>query len=175
MQNITNNGQLGIIFNNIAENVIGIVSEKMYDSLQEIIQRDVYDAAEGIEPRKWYLPPDKKPTYEFKKAFHFEEIRSKLTEVTRRLFYDWMSMSVGTTNEESADGKSGTYVHTQGGDFRQQMAEAFNIDGFVSGDFNNVSRKREPYWDNFIMLWFDAEILDGEFTAALAQYGFKKL
>lgn len=149
-------GQI-FLMQNIMERVIKRVSADVLEIVKMYIDSNVYEAAQDVSPRKWYVDKTAKPTYEFRNAFHFGEIEKGINSLVTSLFYDWETMSVGTTNLESSDNKSGDYIHTQGGDFRRQMAEAFNVDGFVDGDFG--SRKREPYWDNIIMDLFESGTL----------------
>jgi hypothetical protein len=171
MANIKNNSDLTFHFRVIAEKVIENVSKIVVDELKFWINLQVYDAAQREKERDWYVDYTKEPTYEFREAFHFDEITKSANTVITKLFYDWATMSVGTTGEK------GNYIHTQNGDFRQFMAEAFNVDDFVEGDFKD--RKREPYWDTFISTMFASsgasDSLSAYFASELARYGFHKI
>lgn len=166
MIQIRNNNQLTDIFQLVATNVISVVGEKMKESLHEYINQMTYEVAQSQYPREWYSEGTKQPTYEFREAFKLDEIERNIDGVVAHLFYDWMSMTLGTT------GKDGNYIHTQDGDFRERMAEAFNVDAFVYGDFPTRARQREPYWDTFITVWFDVGMLEDEFSKELAKWGF---
>lgn len=139
---ITSNDALILLIGTIVEKVIARVQVDVLDILQTFIMTDVYEAAQNVEPREWYYKGTADPTYEFLNAFKFDDITKVANRIATELFYDWYTMSVGTT------GTQGDYVHTQNGDFREEMASAFNVSGMVSGDWK--SRQREPYWDNFI-------------------------
>jgi len=160
---INNNDQLTLYFRNGMEKVIDAVSEEVLDTLQIFIETNVYDAAQRDFEREWYYKGNKRPTMQFLNAFRWDNMKETSKEITRVLFYDWATMGVGTT------GKDGDYLHTQNGDFRENMAEAFNVDGYVEGEFN--SRKREPYWDNFIDAMFGGEKqLDELFKKYISKY-----
>jgi len=160
---IHNNDQLTLYFRNGMEKVIDAVSEEVLSALQTFIEINVYDAAQRDFEREWYYKGTKEPTMQFLNAFHWDDMKETSREITRILFYDWATMDVGTV------GKDGDYLHTQNGDFRQDMAESFNVDGFVMGDFNK--RKREPYWDNFINTMFGGDKqLDNLFKIYISKY-----
>ena len=158
-RSIRNNQELNNILGNIARKALNNVSEKIIDLLIEYIQRDTYDAAENESPRTMY-----QPTYDFRdKAFRFKNTRKMVNHFVKELFYDWQAMQLDPEN----------YIHSQGGDFRKKMASAFNVDGFVEGDF--ISRKRKPFWDDFMRKCFDEGYIYELFKEELGKYGFFEL
>ena len=151
MYNITSDNQVYLIVMGAMEKVFKGVQKEVEELLRENIDLMVYTGE-----NEWYYNNSKKPTYEFKKAFHFDDIKRTAKGLTSLLFYDW---------ENRMESDESTWKHfgvlEENGfnrDTRSEMADAFNISGIVPGNFK--SRSREPYWDNFIEQLYGAGIFD---------------
>lgn len=153
---ISNDKQLKFRISLIGEKVIARASADITKKIQDTIQTYVYDWAESDElnKRQWYWDKTGKPTEEFKEAFHFDDIQKGAKSMVTKLFYDWQNKMYSDPSTWKHYGvlESGGFNR----DTRKEMAEAFNIDGFVDGNFRD--RARMPYWDIFIEECFSGEL-----------------
>lgn len=157
MTEIRSDTELRNLLGNILEDTIEKVSDKVLEMLIEYINKYVYGS--NPKPNEIYYNGTRKPTYEFREAFRWDEMKKGLIEISRMLFYDPSKM------RHDAD----TYLHGSkvGGDSRANLADILNVSGFTSS-WN--WKKSEPYWDNFIDDLFKGE-LDKMFTEAFKYYG----
>ena len=134
-----NNAELNAMLLPIASNVIKLVSDAILTVLQRHIDDETYDPL----PNADYYNGSGTPTFQFKHAFEFTEVQTRMSEVISELFYNWQSMSYDPD----------TFLHgsSWNGDMRERLADILNIDG--STGFSN--KIRGPYWDNFIIELFD--------------------
>lgn len=144
----------------IAKDVIGSVSNDLMKALQKRIMLDVYEY--DPMPRRWYYDKTGRPTFEFLRAFKWEDIKETLSEISKTLFYDYASMGY-----EPEKFKHGSKLF---GDLRERLADILNVNGMDS--FNNWGgRERRAYWDNFINEFFaDTHELDFLFAKYLLKY-----
>jgi len=161
---IENDDVLQVILSNFAEDAIRAIIPEIEDSIWGFIRRDTYEVAQDDHPREWYYDGTAEPTYQFLEAFHFDDdIRNNFDEVEATLFYDWESMEVDIS----------TKLHSEGGDFREKMAGAFNVDGLVEGEV--MARLRAPYWNNFIKEMIQNEFVQNLLDAVFSEFGASRL
>ena len=115
------------------EKCVSYLSDKILDCLQKHIMDDVYNFDQN--KNTWYVP-----TFDFKNAFKFEGVKSKINEVSNKLFYDWQSMRLGNWHHGNKDGSV---------DRRERLAEILNVSG-INGDYDFRGKERNQFWDNAI-------------------------
>lgn len=157
---IRNSGDLRAIVNAEVERALEKVGDKALRRLDEIIVRDIY--AYEYFPNVRYVSGggtnqrdsngeqirSAQPTFQFRKAWlkHIEKVfgnnKSELS-----IQYD--PTKIGDSHNSIVDGQ----------DVSEWLDEILNVDGFTSplsvgsmerGNMRNVSKYRQPYWDNFM-------------------------
>jgi hypothetical protein len=164
LTDINNDDVLLSVSSDIAEQIIDIVSDRIYKKLRWNIMQYVY--AHGGLPNKIYendgSPEGQRmPSFEFMDAFHWdnlhwENLQVASTSLTRELFYDWSGMTVNPSTGRH---------YQEGTDTREALADFLNIDGVFG------FKERLPFWDITISE-IDSEI-DSYFKDAISLLGIQ--
>jgi hypothetical protein len=153
---IHNEDELCRLLEQVATEVINVVSEKVLKKLQDNIEKHTY-GSHG--PNKVYLE-NHGPSHQFKYAWEWKAIERGVMEITRELFYNWMKM-----NYLPESWMHGSLVPGWPEDAREQLAGWLNHYGWINEHFITVYR--QPYWDitmdgllggGELEKWFDYEL-----------------
>ena len=132
------------------------ISESMIDILRKYIDVMTYGIPGGL-PNAYYYNGSKMPTFQFREAFQFSPIDFIFNEIETELFYNW----------EEMDYDGATFLHGYiDVDNRAALADILNVNTDEisqlgsAGDSAVLQKKREPYWDEFILRMFLDEELD---------------
>jgi len=162
MVDIRNSIVLRIVLNNIAEETIETISDKILDLLQRQIEKDVY-----LDNTKYFR------TGEFLEAFNWEKIKKVTTGLVRELVYDHSGMSFNPdswTHGSPIDGW---------GDATKYLVQILNRDTRASGLFISRIDEVKPYWDNTIKKLFNRRKItiwtNTEIKKVARRYGFKAI
>jgi len=136
--NLKNKAQVEKYLNGILFEVLEKLSVEMRKKLQEKIKRDTYEYE--YAPNFIYENGDGtfgsgQPSFEFEEAFRWKDTKISGSEITKKLFYSWATMTI--------DRDTGRHFEN-GKDTRKMLAEMLNVAGEVG------HKERLPYWDNFV-------------------------
>jgi hypothetical protein len=133
---IINDIQLATELTKLTETAINNVSDKVLTLLRDNIIKLVYEL--DYWPNRYYYDNSGIPTYEFLNAFKWEAIKNNITDVSRLLFYDWLSMRTDPS----------TFLHSDpnSSDNRESLAEALDVEGYDNGFLGG--KLRGAYWKN---------------------------
>lgn len=126
------------------------ISKSMIAVLRELINEMTYGMPEGL-PNAYYYNESGMPTFQFRNAFQFSPIDFVFNEVETELFYNWEEMDYDGATQLHG------YIDV---DNRARLAEILNVDTEeiiqenIEGNKTVARKKREPYWDEFIMRMF---------------------
>lgn len=147
---IHNMAELEAQMNDIINNMLSSITNKLLTKLQNRIEEDTYDHSNHR-----YFNDTESRTGDFKNSFEWQNIKHSMKENVKELFYNWNSMKVRKGSGDNWDAhyndpyKGGSMPNENGfelpyGDIRQYLAEYLNIDGEAA------EYERKAYWDNYI-------------------------
>jgi len=137
----SNQKELDVAISKALEKCVNYLSDKMLKCLKDRIWEDTY--SKDYYPNKVYVD-DGIPTFEFLNAFEFEGIKTRISEVSNKLFYNWMDMSSPSMGRPYVHGN-----YEKGEDRRSDLASILNVTG-KDGNNDFGGKERAPFWDNTI-------------------------
>lgn len=164
---ITNPTELRAALMIIAKDAVQQVSNDVQTVLDSNIITYTYTHEE--EPNSWYYAKSGEPTWEFLRAFIWDDFELFVNAVHKKLKYYWEGMSF--------DADTGLHGDPDRGDLREQLADILNIEGrddgyFVSSKTGLRGKPRHPFWDITMSDLFDKGGLTDFFDDALGERGF---
>ena len=140
---IQNDMQLASILNSLAQIAISNVSDKVLFQLQEDIKRDVY--THSYFPNRYYVGGSGIPTFDFLRAWKWNQMKTDITSVVKELFYDYFNMLYDPEN----------FIHgNRNFDRREELADDLNVSGPALHQDFSTKKERAPLWSNLLYEMF---------------------
>jgi hypothetical protein len=161
---ISSEAQLKKALEDILERIIKKVSVKILKELRADITENVY---KSHSPNRDYFDHTKKPTYEFYKAWDWDNVERGVDGLTRTLFYNWQGMGVDEGGYKHSSVSANWPIDT-----REYLPEYLNKYGNDSSLWISVNRR--PFWDIFLYKMFDCGMIDKWFAEETKSAGLIK-